>query len=161
MLRAIVRSCRVPLAAVLLAAAACSLLGLILAHLYLAEIALWLLAHFVCLLAGFVIHETAHAYAGRMCRGISAFRVESTKFRFSLQPVGFLFGWQVALIAITGPLAAALAGCLLFAAAPGLSLHYWFWLHLAFLTPLFGDGRSLLIGLRGLRARRQLLSVNG
>jgi hypothetical protein len=135
-------------------------LGLILGHLYLAEIALWLIVHFVCLLAGFVIHEAAHAYAGRRCQGITAFRVESTIFRFSLSPVGFLFGWQIALTALAGPLAAALVGCLLFVAAPALSLHYWFWLHLVFLTPVFGDGRSLIVGLRSPNARRQLHAVN-
>ena len=132
----------------LVVAAGGSLLGLVLGDGYVAELAMWLMAHVACLLLGFIIHESAHGLAGRQFSGVSAFVVSSNLFRFSLSPVGRLFGWQVLVISLAGPSASAAAGCLLFAAAPGLWLHWWFWLHLAFLAPLFGDGRSLIIGVR-------------
>ncbi|WP_255771677.1 hypothetical protein [Pseudarthrobacter sulfonivorans] len=134
-------------------AAACSLTGLVLGYPYLAELALWLVINFACLLGGFLIHEGAHALAGRRFRGISSFVVSSSMFRFSIAPVGRLYGWQIAVMALAGPVAAAAAGLVLWAAVPGLLLHWWFWPHLVFLAPLFGDGRSLVVGIRHWSAR--------
>lgn len=127
---------------------ACLVAALLTADSYLFEMGVWLALHFGCLLAGFVIHELGHAVTARICPGVVDLHVSVNIFRFSLSPVGTLFGWQVALISLVGPFSSCLAGALLLLTAPGLSVHYWFLLHLVFLAPAFGDGRSLIVGLR-------------
>lgn len=119
--------------------------------------ALWLLTHASCLLIGFVIHEGSHVLGLKVTPGVTHVVFASTLLRTSVLPVGSLAGWQAALIALAGPLAACVAGIPLALALPEYALHWWFFLHCIFLLPLFGDGRSLVKGLLAWRGQLQLL----
>ncbi|MGO4474200.1 hypothetical protein [Arthrobacter sp. efr-133-TYG-120] len=94
----------------------------------------------------------------RLFHGISDVVVSSGILRFSVIPVGHLYGWQIAIVAILGPGGSCLVGALVALLAPGSFLQHWFLLHAVFLLPFFGDGRSLILGIRawarpvGLRA---------
>lgn len=84
--------------------------------------------------------------------------VRAGVLRFSIIPVGRLYGWQIATVAVLGPGASCLVGGLTALLIPGSTLQYWFLLHAIFLLPFFGDGRGFLFGIRrrarlvGLRA---------
>lgn len=122
--------------------------------------ALWLLIHASCLLIGFVIHEASHVLGLKLAPGITHVVFASTLLRFSVIPMGSLVGWQAALIALAGPLAACVSGLPLALALPEYAFHWWFFLHSLFLLPLFGDGRSLVKGLITWRGQVQLLQVD-
>ncbi|MCD4852081.1 hypothetical protein LN996_14785 [Arthrobacter sp. AK01] len=122
--------------------------------------AFWLLIHASCLLIGFVIHEGSHVLGLKLTPGITHVTFASTLLRFSVIPMGRLVGWQAALIALAGPLAACVAGVPVALALPDYALHWWFFLHAIFLLPLFGDGRSLVKGLLAWRRQVHLLQVD-
>ena len=104
----------------------------------------------VGLAGGFAVHEVAHVAVLRRCAGVSHLVVSSTWWRFSLEPRGSITAAQVVGVALAGPGAAAAVGLVLWAALPGAGLHGWFLVHLVFLLPVFGDGRSLVLGVREL-----------
>ncbi|MEZ2389888.1 hypothetical protein AB6813_10120 [bacterium RCC_150] len=79
-------------------------------------------------------------------------------FRFSLIPLGKLDGWKIGIIAVLGPSSSCAAGVAIALLSPDSFLQYWFLLHGMFLLPFFGDGRSLIIGLRN---RSRLISLTG
>ncbi|GGJ17510.1 hypothetical protein [Paenarthrobacter histidinolovorans] len=122
--------------------------------------ALWLLIHASCLLLGFVIHEGSHVLGLKLTPGITHVIFAGSWLRFSVVPMGSLVGWQAALIALGGPLAACVAGVPLAAALPDQAFHWWFFLHSIFLLPPFGDGRSLVKGLLNWRRPLQLLQMD-
>ena len=102
----------------------------------------------VGLAGAFAVHEAAHAVVLRHCSGVSHLVVSRTAWRFSLEPRGSLTPGQAVGVALAGPSAAAAVGLGLWVGTPHLALHWWFLAHLVFLLPVFGDGRSLLIGVR-------------
>ncbi|MFJ5955440.1 hypothetical protein ACIQC5_05705 [Paenarthrobacter sp. NPDC092416] len=108
----------------------------------------WLLLHSLCLMGGFLVHEVAHVLGMKVFRGVTHVAVGFTAARFSVTPIGRLYGWQIAVIAVFGPGAACAVGALLACFAPGSLLQYWFLLHSAFLLPVFGDGQALITGLK-------------
>lgn len=103
---------------------------------------LWLLVHVLCLLCGFLVNEWSHVAGMRLFHGISDVVVSSGALRFSVVPVGRLYGWQIAIVAILGPGASCLVGALVALLAPGSFLPYWFLLHAVFLLPLAMDAAS-------------------
>lgn len=121
--------------------------------------AVWLMIHALCLLTGFVVHEAFHVLGLKVTPGITHIVFASTLLRFSVIPMGSLAGWQAALIALAGPLAACVAGLPLALALPEYAFHWWFFLHSVFLLPLFGDGRSLVKGLLTWRGSMQMLQL--
>ncbi|GAP58376.1 hypothetical protein AHiyo1_14320 [Arthrobacter sp. Hiyo1] len=151
-------SCSLPFAAAALDFTACTFLAAMTTDPILFRAGLWLLVHVLCLLCGFLVHEWSHVAGMRLFHGISDVVVSSGILRFSVIPVGHLYGWQIAIVAILGPGGSCLVGALVALLAPGSFLQYWFLLHAVFLLPFFGDGRSLILGIRawarpvGLRA---------
>ena len=151
-------SCRWPFAAVVLSFTACTFLAAVTTDPILFQAGLWLLVHALFLLGGFLVHEWSHVAGMRLFRGVSDIVISAGVLRFSVIPVGRLYGWQIAVVAILGPSASCLVGALVALLAPGSLLQYWFLLHAVFLLPFFGDGRSLILGIRvwarpvGLRA---------
>lgn len=95
----------------------------------------------------FAVHEVAHVAVLRRCEGVTHLVVTATPARFSVEPRGRITPRQVVGVALAGPGAAAVAGLVLWIAVPAVDLHWWFLAHLAFLLPVFGDGRSLLVAL--------------
>ncbi|MEV8149173.1 hypothetical protein AB0O52_13675 [Arthrobacter sp. NPDC080073] len=144
----LIGSCRWPLAAVVLSFTACTFLAAITADPILFQAGLWLLVHALFLLGGFLVHEWSHVAGMRLFHGVSDIVVSAGVLRFSLIPVGRLCGWQIAVVATLGPSASCLVGALIALLAPGSFLQCWFLLHAVFLLPFFGDGRSLILGIR-------------
>ncbi len=102
----------------------------------------------------FAVHEVAHAAVLRHCPGVSHLIVSATPWRLSLEPRGVITPGQVVRVALAGPGTTAAVGLVLWVAVPQAGLHWWFLAHLLFLLPVFGDGRSLLIGAtRSVRTR--------
>ncbi|MFC8041308.1 hypothetical protein ACFUOZ_18310 [Paenarthrobacter sp. NPDC057355] len=157
--KSLVRAVRVPAAAVVAGFTVCAVTA-VAGMPGVLQPALWLLVHASCLLIGFVIHEGSHVLGLKLTSGITHVIFASTLLRFSVIPVGKLVGWQAALIALAGPMAACLAGVPVALLLPDYALHWWFFLHAIFLLPLFGDGRSLVKGLLTWRGQVQLLQVD-
>jgi hypothetical protein len=94
----------------------------------------------------------------RQFPGVSHVVVSAGVLRFSVIPIGSLYGWQIAVVAVLGPGASCSVGALIALLTPSSLLQYWFLLHAFFLLPFFGDGRGLRLGIRewtrlvGLRA---------
>ncbi|MDQ0029346.1 hypothetical protein [Arthrobacter bambusae] len=141
-------SCRWPFAAMVLSFTACTFLAAMTTDLVLFQTAVWLIVHALFLLGGFLVHEWFHVAGMRLFRGVSDIVVSAGVLRFSVIPVGRLYGWQIAVVAILGPGASCLVGVLITLLAPGSLLQYWFLLHAVFLLPFFGDGHSLILGIR-------------
>ena len=122
------------------------------------QMSLWLLMHTICLLGSFLVHELFHVVGMRLFHGISHIVVSAGVLRFSVIPVGSLYGWQIVIVAVLGPGSSCLLGAVLALLTPSSLLQCWFLLHAIFLLPFFGDGRSLILGIRerarlvGLRA---------
>ncbi|MBB6403728.1 hypothetical protein [Arthrobacter sp. AZCC_0090] len=119
---------------------------------------LWLLVHVLCLLVSFLFHELAHVLGMMAFRGVSDVVISASTFRFSLIPLGKLDGWKIGVIAVLGPGSSCAVGAAIALLSPDSFLQYWFLLHGIFLLPFFGDGRSLLVGLRN---RSGLVSLTG
>lgn len=95
----------------------------------------------------FIVHEMAHAVVLHLAPGVEGFEVERTAWRFSVIPYGCLTARMDACVAAAGPLSAAGVGLVLLPVwAPGA----WCYLvHVVFLLPFFGDGRSVVRYLLG------------
>lgn len=156
--RQLIRSCRWPYAAVVLSFTACTLLAAVTTDPVLFQAGLWLLMHALFLLGSFLVHEWSHVVGMRLFSGVSSVVITADSLRFSVVPVGRLYGWQIAIVAISGPGVSCVAGALIALLASESFLQCWFLLHAVFLLPFFGDGRSLIVGIRewsrpvGLRA---------
>lgn len=100
------------------------------------------------LLGSYVVHELAHACVLKRMWGVAGIEVVTTILRFSLVPRGVVSGWQICLVAAAGPLIAAGLGVVLMMVVPSLGLHLWYLGHVVFLLPVFGDGKSVVVGLR-------------
>ncbi len=148
MAKQLIRSCRWPLGAIVLSFTACTVLAAVTTDPILFQAGLWLLVHALFLLGGFLVHEWSHVAGMRLFRGVSDIVISGGVLRFSVIPVGRLYGWQIAIVATLGPCTSCLVGALIALLAPGSLLQYWFLLHAVFLLPFFGDGRSLLLGIR-------------
>lgn len=145
----IVRICKWPLLIISILAITCLVLGIISNDTVLIHVVLLLLTHtLVGCLASYWVHEAAHAYVMRLFKSIEDVYLTAGAFRLSLTPTGSLLGWQVAVIALAGPCAAAAVGGVLKLILDDSALYLWYLLHLLFLLPMFGDGKSLIIGLR-------------
>lgn len=100
------------------------------------------------LLASYVVHESAHAALLRRVTGLHAVEVITTFARFTFAPKGALRGRDIAMIGVAGPVAALAAGAALLIFVPVWGLHWWYLGHVMFLLPVFGDGKSILVGAR-------------
>ncbi len=96
------------------------------------------------LLGSFVVHEASHAIALGRCSHVHGIGVERRLLRISVLPRGELTLPEVRAVAVAGPGASALAGLLLAVTVPWLGLQYWYFAHLVFLLPPFGDGMALV-----------------
>lgn len=144
----LMRSCRWPFAAVGLGFTACAFLATVASDPILFQSGLWLLVHALFLLGGFLMHEWSHLAGMKLFPGVTHVVLFADALRFSVIPVGRLQGWQIAIVAILGPTASCLVGALIALLAPDSFLQHWFLVHAVFLLPFFGDGRSLIIGIR-------------
>lgn len=150
--------CRWPLSALTLGFSACIMLATMTADPVLFQMSLWLLMHALCLFTGFLVHELFHVVGMRLFHGVSHVVVSAGVLRFSVIPIGSLYGWQIAIVAVLGPGSSCLLGAVLALLTPSSLLQCWFLLHAIFLLPFFGDGRGLILGIRewarlvGLRA---------
>ncbi|QPK81164.1 hypothetical protein G7Y41_09030 [Schaalia sp. ZJ405] len=105
------------------------------------------------LVAGFLIHETAHAiFMSVTMHSLQCIRIESTFARFSLHAVGSSTGRGIFLTAVGGPMSAALFGVLMHLTLPNFDLLGWYVIHLFNLLPLFGDGKAAIFGIRHWRS---------
>jgi hypothetical protein len=147
-LKRLLWSCRWPLSALTLGFLACIVLATMTGDPVLFRVSLWLLMHALCLLSSFLVHEMFHVVGMRLFRGVSHVLVSASVLRFSVVPVGSLYGWQIAIVAVLGPGSSCLLGAVLALLTPGSLLQYWFLLHAIFVLPFFGDGRCLVLGIR-------------
>ncbi len=105
----------------------------------------------VGVVGSFAVHESAHVVALRPGRGITHVGLEQTWLRLSVVPIGRADGRTVVVAALAGPLACVAVGGLGLLAAAALTPLValptaWCWAfvaHVAFLLPVFGDGRVL------------------
>ncbi|PKZ45223.1 hypothetical protein CYJ68_04760 [Gardnerella vaginalis] len=114
------------------------------------SIVLTFVKHFYCgLVAGFAVHELAHAFliSLTMCE-LKYIIIESTFARFSIKAVGTSTGRGVFLVALCGPVVASLFGICLNFMFPNSGLIGWYIFHLFYLLPIFADGRSIIFGIR-------------
>jgi hypothetical protein len=102
----------------------------------------------VGLIGSFVLHESAHALALKRISTVTHITIDRTFFRFSVVPSGTMTGRQIAWVAIAGPASCMAVGLPLWISGVDRSLAWWFMAHVVFLLPIFGDGQSLLRGLR-------------
>lgn len=101
------------------------------------------------LIAGFLIHEVAHLAALRIwVPEVGTIALEVTALRVSLKPRGRMTGWQMVTAATAGPGACVIAGMIVWVLPVAYGLQWWYFFHLVFLIPIFGDGRSIVRGLQ-------------
>lgn len=100
------------------------------------------------LCTSFAVHELGHLAVLSRTRGVGGLTLERSMWRISVRPNGGLRGRDAALAAVSGPGCCVVVGVVLWLVAADLSLHGWYLAHAIFLTPVFGDGRALLAGLR-------------
>lgn len=99
------------------------------------------------LVGAFALHEVAHVVLLRRIATVRTIVLERTAWRFSVVPRGAISPPQAAAVAVAGPAASALVGVALRVTGVDLWLSWWFLAHAAFLLPVFGDGRALVIAL--------------
>lgn len=116
-----------------------------------------LIAHDVLGLWGsFAIHELGHALVLTYAQGVSAITMERNHWRLSVTPHGTISGRDVFVAAVVGPGCCVAIGVVLWICAPHLMLHVWYLAHALFLTPLFNDGRALIVSSRRWNERLML-----
>jgi hypothetical protein len=101
----------------------------------------------VGLVGSFALHESAHVMVLKRIDTVTHLAIDRTRWRISVVPLGTLTARQVVGVAIAGPLSCVVVGSALWISRP--SLAWWYLAHGIFLLPFFGDGRSLIAGLRG------------
>ncbi|MER5934937.1 hypothetical protein [Streptomyces sp. NPDC002054] len=117
-----------------------------------AEMAWWLFKPAALgLAASFALHESAHAVFLKRIRTVTHIAVDRTLLRVSVVPQGTMTARQVAGVAVAGPLSCAVVGAVLWLSAADRALAWWYFAHLVFLLPFFGDGRVLRHALRAIR----------
>lgn len=100
------------------------------------------------LCASFAIHELSHAVTLTRAPGVTAVTLERTLLRISVRPHGSIRGRDAFLCASLGPLTCVAVGALLWGLAPQLLVHVWYLGHAVFLTPVFPDGRIMIVAAR-------------
>ncbi|RFU87557.1 hypothetical protein DY218_06255 [Streptomyces triticagri] len=100
------------------------------------------------LLVPFALHESAHVLVLRRIPTVTHIALERTGWRTSVVPAGTMTGRQTALVALAGPLVCVAVGAVLWLTSFDRALSWWYLAHLAFLLPVFGDGRALWFGSR-------------
>jgi len=113
------------------------------------------------LVGSFALHESAHVMVLRRIETVTHLAVDRTTWRLSIFPFGALSARQVVGVAVAGPLCCVLVGSVLWLSALDRTLAWWYLVHGVFLLPLFGDGRSLLSGLRGRGTRLAVVDQPG
>ncbi len=96
----------------------------------------------------FTLHECAHAFLIRRIDTVSHISIERTTWRTSVVPEGSMSPRQAGVVALAGPSACVAVGCPLWLL--DRSLAWWYLAHIAFLLPVFGDGRAILFCLRSM-----------
>ncbi|MEU8660349.1 hypothetical protein [Actinoplanes philippinensis] len=116
----------------------------------------WLLAlHVAGGAAGsYLLHEGGHVLVLSACPGVRDIGIHSGLLRFSVVPRGEITRTESILTALAGPGVCGLAGLALLAG--GSPLAWWYLAHLAFLLPVFGDGRSIVRAIRGARDQAEV-----
>jgi hypothetical protein len=109
----------------------------------------------VGLVGSFVLHESAHALVLKRISTVTHLALDRTFFRFSIIPLGTMTGHQVASVAVAGPASCLAVGLILWFSHLDRSLAWCYLAHGVFILPIFGDGRSLLRGLRGASRRME------
>ncbi|WP_432137073.1 hypothetical protein [Streptomyces sp. bgisy154] len=95
------------------------------------------------LVVPFALHESAHAFVLKRIGTVTHITIERTAWRTSVVPEGTMSARQTAVVALAGPSVCVAVGALL--RVPGLdrSLAWWYFAHIVFLLPCFGDGQAL------------------
>ncbi|MCZ4122370.1 hypothetical protein [Streptomyces sp. H39-S7] len=95
------------------------------------------------LVASFALHESAHVIVLKRVRTVTHIAVERTMWRTSVIPEGNMTARQTRVVALAGPSACVIVGAFLLLSGLDRSLAWWHLAHIAFLLPVFGDGRAL------------------
>ncbi|MHC0431244.1 hypothetical protein ACX6XY_13770 [Streptomyces sp. O3] len=103
------------------------------------------------LVASFALHESTHVIALKKIRTVTHIAIERTVWRTSVIPEGVMTGWQTVVVALAGPSSCVALGTLLWLPNLDRSLAWWYFAHIVFLLPFFGDGRSVLEGVRAVQ----------
>ncbi|MEU8625958.1 hypothetical protein [Streptomyces sp. NPDC048669] len=104
------------------------------------------------LVVPFALHESAHVVLLRRIPTVTRIVLERTAWRTSVIPEGTMTGRQAVAVALAGPLSCVAVGAVLWLSGLDRSLAWWYLTHLAFLLPVFGDGRALWRGVRDSRS---------
>ncbi|MCI3932697.1 hypothetical protein [Streptomyces sp. AN091965] len=95
------------------------------------------------LVGSFALHEVAHVLVLKRISTVTHITIERTACRTSVIPQGTMTTRQMAVVALAGPSACvAMAAVLCLSRLDG-SLSWWYLAHIAFLLPVFGDGKVL------------------
>ncbi|MCX4904271.1 hypothetical protein [Streptomyces sp. NBC_00878] len=97
----------------------------------------------VGLVASFALHESAHVLVLKRIHTVTHIAIERTAWRTSVVPEGTMAARQTAVVALAGPSACVAVGALLWLSGLDRSLAWWYFAHIVFLLPFFGDGRAL------------------
>lgn len=103
----------------------------------------------------FAIHEAAHLVLLKRVAGVNS-HISFTLMRISVVPHGLMSGWQIARVALAGPMLCVGIGIGIALTMPEVQLQWWYLAHAIFVLPLFGDGRSLI---KGLALRNEFVRV--
>lgn len=95
------------------------------------------------LVVPFALHESAHAFILKRFGTVTHITIERTAWRTSVIPEGTMSAQQTAVVALAGPSACVAVGALLWLPDLDRSLAWWYFAHIVFLLPFFGDGRAL------------------
>lgn len=103
----------------------------------------------VGLVGSFALHEVAHVMVLKRISTVTLLEIDRTAWRVSIVPHGALNARQVVVVALAGPAACVGLGAILLIVDLDRALAWWYLAHGLFLLPFFGDGRSLISGIRG------------
>lgn len=101
------------------------------------------------------VHEWMHILALSARGGSQTLETQVMCYRISVRPTESVTIPRSCLVAISGPMGTAMMGVFSLPIIQWLGFPWWVnlpWLyHALFLVPLFGDGKSLVMGLRALK----------
>ncbi|WP_242882237.1 hypothetical protein [Actinomadura litoris] len=96
----------------------------------------------------YALHESAHVVVLKRIPTVTHLRLDRALWRTSVRAEGTLTARQIVAVAMAGPLACVMVGGVLWVSALDRALAWWFLAHGLLLLPFFGDGRSIIRGLR-------------
>lgn len=100
------------------------------------------------LFGSFLFHELIHGFfISLFLRNSHSIIIEYNFIRFSIIPTEVLLGWKIVVIAFTPSFILFNIGFMLYLFVPHTYIYIWYFLHLLFLLPFFGDGKSCILGL--------------